>query len=135
MIEFLKLQGQDYGEDHDVLVLDANNTQYDGKIDTWLIHDDFLSSTTPVIAGSNAVSYWQPLFTNTINVKNLQFFLYPNKNTQFSWKDNDSNILVAPYVRVSMELSPSWSIKRKIKGGIPTIPFSTTIHLTDLFSN
>lgn len=134
-IEFLKLQGKDYGEDHDISILDLNKTQFDGKIDTWLIHPDFLSDGNPVVGGSNNNSYWQPLFADTVNVKDLQFFIYPHKNPELSWKDNDPNILVAPYIRVNMQLSPSRSIKRKIKWQVPVIPLSTTIHLNDLLSN
>lgn len=134
-IEFLKLLGKDYGEDHTLIPVDANGTQYDGKVDTWFIDPSFLSNATQVIAWSNANSYRQPLFTDAINVKDLQFYLYPNKDQKLSWKDNDPNLLVAPYVRIQMQLSPGWSIKRKIKWQIPSIPLSTTIHLNDLLSN
>lgn len=132
-IEFLKLEGKDYGDDHNPSVIDA--TQYDGKIDTWMIHGDFLSNATPVVASSDTTSYWQTLFSDSVSIKDLKFFLYPHKDGEYSWRDTDTSIENAPYVRVYAEITPSWKVKRKIQGEIPSITLSSTIALTDIFSN
>jgi hypothetical protein len=84
-------------------------------IDTWLIHPDFLTTTTDVVAGSNTTSYWQPIFPNSINVSNVEFYLFPNKDVEYSWRDTNAAIQVAPYLQIKMTLQPSWKEKRKIK--------------------
>jgi len=87
-----------------------------GEIDTWFIHPDFLSnSSSSIVAGSDNVNYWQPIFSNTIHVKNLEFHVYPNKSTEYSWRDTSPTLQVAPYIRIKMILAPSWKVKRKIK--------------------
>jgi len=131
----LKLQGKDWGDDHTLSgAPDSNGSQYDGKIDTWIVDPTFLSSPGPVVFGSDTTSYWQPLFSDDINVQNLLFYLYPNKDLRNSWRDTDPDIEHAPYLRVQAEVLPSWNVKRKIKGKVPSMNLSTTIHLTDIFS-
>lgn len=131
-IEFLKLVWEDFGYDHSDLSDDTDGSQWDGVIDTWFIHPDFLTGSTSVIADSNTYSYWQPIFPNTINVSDVEFYLYPNKDTEYSWRDSDVSIEVAPYLQLKMNLQPSWSQKRKVRWEIPVVEVATTIQLTDL---
>ncbi len=130
-IEFLKLTWTDAWYDH------ANNWgRWDGDwlIDTWLIHNDFHASVDPIIAGSDTVNYWQPLFPESLHVKDVQFFPYPNKDLNYSWRDTDPTVNIAPYVRISMTLTPSWKSRKKIRGALPEIEINTTVQLTDIFN-
>lgn len=131
-IEFLKLTGEDFWFDHNSGVSDTDGTQDDGIIDTWLIHRDFLTGATDVIAGSGTYDYWQPIFPNSINVSDVEFYLYPHKDIHESWRDSDSSIENAPYLQLKMKLQPSWKQKRKIIGEIPVVDIATTIQLSDL---
>ena len=129
-IEFLKLVWDDAWFDH-------LNTwgvwDNDGIIDTWYIHPDF-SWGVQVIAESNATDYWQPLFPDTIHVKDVEFYPYPNKDLEYSWRDASANVNIAPYVRISMTLAPSWKSRKKIRWKVPEIQINTTVHLTDIFN-
>lgn len=126
-IEFLKLTGKDEW-------YTANDIwDWDGKIESWYIHEDFLSSLWEVkVTSSNSEQYWQPIFSDNINVKDVQFFLYPNKDIQYSWKDTDTALSVSEYLWLQMTLQPSWKEKRKIRGTIPTVEISTSISLSQL---
>ncbi len=128
-IEFLKLVWRDYWIDH------QNNGWYwdeDGLIDTWLIHPDFLTGAVDVLADSNDANYWQSIFPDSINVSNVEFYLYPNTDPEYSWRDNNTSLQISPYLRLKMTLEASWKNKRKIKWKTPKIDIATTIHLTDL---
>jgi hypothetical protein len=37
-----------------------------------------------------------------INIKNANFYLYPNKNYLYSWKEDNANININPYLRINM---------------------------------
>jgi hypothetical protein len=120
-IEFLKLRGED--------------TIWDGQIDSWNIHPDFVSDGSLVVANESnlsSTSYWQPIFPNTIHVSRFEVYGYPHKDTEFSWRDSDPSLQVAPYIQISMTLQPSWKQKRKIRGSIPQVDLTTTIQLTNL---
>jgi len=130
-IEFLKLTGVDYGYDH---LNTGGAFDNDGLIDTWLIHDDFESSAGDVVATAGSPNYWQALFPDTIHVRDVQFFPYPNKDLEYSWRDGSSDINISPYVRISMTLTPSWKSRKKIRGEVPEIEINTTVQLTDIFN-
>jgi len=129
-IEFLRLIGEDAWYDHANTGWSSDN---DGFIDTWLIDPDF-SWWTRVVAWSNNNNYWQPLFPDTIHVKDVQFFPYPNKDLQYSWRDTNNSVNISPYVRISLTLTPSWKSRKKIRGEIPEIEINTTVQLTDIFN-
>jgi len=128
-IEFLKLDWKDWWYKHDK----TSSWAYDWIIDTWIINKDF-SGWATVIAGSNNTNYWQPLFWDNINVENVKFFLYPNKDISRSWKDSDPQINISPYLRIKMTLSPSYNARKWFKWKIPKIQINTTINLTDIYS-
>ncbi|MDA9129100.1 prepilin-type N-terminal cleavage/methylation domain-containing protein [Candidatus Gracilibacteria bacterium] len=129
-IEFLKLVGSDSGYDHQNTGGAGDN---DGIVDTWYIHPDFTNTpNTPIIAGNNSENYWQSVFSDTIHVSHAEFYLFPNKDLDSSWRDTSSSIKVAPYVQLHLKLQPSWKEKKKIKGAVPTTEIQTTLQLLDI---
>ena len=129
-IEFLKLEGRDYGLDHTLATSD--NTQYDGEIDSWYIHPDF-TGWVDVLAGSgNIDAYWEPLFPDSVHVENFQVYAYPESDPELAWKQ--TGIDVAPYVRLQFSLLPSWHTRRALKWTPAELQFSTTISLAPLLS-
>jgi hypothetical protein len=88
-----------------------------------------------VIAGStNMDNYWQPLFSDTIHVKEFKVFPYPNVDVKNAWKSNLQDANINPYVRIDMTLTPSWRKRAQMKGAIPEIKISTTVNLVEYFS-
>ncbi len=133
-IEFLRLDWKDRGMDHDSVTEDWDGTQYDWIIDTWIIDSDF-TWWNIIIAWSNNENYWQPIFPDEINVSDVMFFVYPNKDLSYSWMDDSPETNISPYVRIWLTLSPWWRAKRKIKWTTPKVTIKTTVSLTDVFSN
>lgn len=141
-IEFLKLTGVDEWYDHSVYAWAPDGWYWDGdgEIDTWLLHQDFdpqyATGLNPYWLDSRlalwSTNMWQPIFPNSIHVSNVEFYAYPNKNLEYSWRDNNPLIQTAPYVRLNITLQPSWKEKRKIRGQIPSVTIRTTIQLSDL---
>ncbi len=130
-IEFIKLQGKDYWIDHDPLTLwsPSNN---DGIIDTWVIHPDFTWDESVPVAGSNTQNYWQPVFPDTVHVSQADFYLFPNKHPESSWRDASQAIRVSPYLQIQLTLAPSWKKKKKIRWEAPVVDIATTIQLLDI---
>lgn len=141
-IEVLRLIGFDWWMDHNAVNIDS--TQYDWIIDTWVIEkgfdDDFnlaskLNTLWYTIADSNNQNYWLPLFPEDINVSNFEVFLYPNKDKTLSWKDFSPGLNISPYLRINFTISSWWKKRKWIKWLPKVLDFSTTINLTDIFSN
>ncbi|NUJ97337.1 hypothetical protein HGA92_00945 [Candidatus Gracilibacteria bacterium] len=140
-IQFLKLEGMDWGNDHNEITQD--DTQYDGIIDTWIFDREVYGLTNAVVADSNPGSdvydhdsenYWINLFPNTINIENINFFLYPTKDIHLAWKETNPDINIAPYLRIDITLTPSWRKRAGINGRPPEFNFSTTLSLSDIFA-
>ncbi len=139
-IEFLKLTWKDWWENHNATFTWA----FDWKTDTWIINKRFswetnVDPSNSVIAWTWATQeeknkYWQSLFDDSINVENVKFLLFPNKDTSLTWKENNFSD-TAPYLRLQMTLKPSWKSRKQIKGKIPEIPINMTISLSDILSN
>lgn len=137
-IEFLKLDGKDYWLDHSWATIDT--WQYDWRIDTWLINKDFNTGSTDLLSWT--WSSWlslndelrQPIFPDTMNIVNFKVYAYPNQDIRLAWKDPADSINIAPYLRISFEIYPSWKNRKKIKWLVTPINFSTTVSLTDIFS-
>jgi len=131
----LKLIGVDYWLNH---VLDTtwsedpDGSQWDGLIDTWFIHPDYASWDSTIVAWSNLNDYWQAIFPTSVNIKDFEVYVYPQKDLNLSWKDPNPSILVAPYLQIKYTLEPSLSIKAKIKGESPSVDIATTISLSNL---
>lgn len=131
-IEFLKLKWEDYWYNHSGALDTWDGSQWDGIIDTWNIHPDFLTGTTDIVASSVSYDYWQPVFPNSIHVSDVEFYLYPNKAAEYSWRDTDASLEVSPYLQLKLTLQPSWKEKRKIRWATPSVDIVTTIQLSDL---
>ena len=127
-IQFLKLVGSDEWYDHGN---DGWVFQGDGIIDTWRIHPDFTSDNSSPVAGSDWEEYWQDIFPETIHVSSVEFYLYPNKDSEYSWRDTSDNLKIAPYLGLKMILQPSWKEKKKIRWKVPSVDIVTTIQLLD----
>lgn len=128
-IEFLKMNLKDWWINHSK----SWNWLYDWTPDTWIIDPNF-SWTWWLVAWSNTWNYWVPLFPDSVNVKDVKFYLYPNIDLNLAWKDSWISANFSPYLRISYTLTPSWSKRWWIKWKIPELNFSTTITLSDLFS-
>jgi len=127
-IEFLKLSWKDFWFKHDPSESD-NFWLNDWVIDTWTVNDEF-SWETDKIASEWTNNYRQPIFPNTMNVKNAKFILYPNKDNNLAWKDDSSShSSISPFVKIYMTLTPSEKKKRAIAWKIPEIKIATTINL------
>lgn len=129
-IEFLKLNLKDWWINHDKTTW---TWLYDWTPDTWIIDPNF-SWTWDLVAWSNTWNYWVSLFPDSINVKEFKLYLYPNKDLNLAWKEQSVSSNYSPYLRVNYVLSPSWGKRGGIKWKIPELNFSTTITLSDLYS-
>ncbi len=129
-IKFLKLEWKDWWLNH----VKSWTGLYDGIVDTWVIDSNF-SWGASIIAGWWTIDdYWVWLFWDNINVSDVKFFAYPNKDLELAWKDATETTNIAPYIRIQMTLQPSYRARRWIKGKIPKIKINTTISLTDIYS-
>lgn len=124
-IQFLKLDWKDWWELHSSST--TSTWFYDWIIDTW-IYDESIYWIW-LIAWSLSESKWVNLFPDYINVKDVRFYVYPNKYNKYSWADNDPWVNIAPYVRINMTVSPSWKKRWWMKWKMPEIKISTTIAL------
>lgn len=128
-IQFLKLEWKDWWINH-------NKTWswlYDWLVDTWLIDKSFTGWDEIVAWTRSMEKYWLDLFDDSINVKQFEILAYPNKDRNLAY--NADNIEISPYVRLKITLTPSWKTKTKIKWKVPEFNFSTSINLTDIYSN
>jgi hypothetical protein len=76
----------------------------------------------------SATGAWVDLFPRSINVKKLEFYLFPNKDPNFAVDE-----VVAPsagYVRLALSVGYSWAERRKFALSDPTITISTTLNLS-----
>ncbi len=131
-IEILKLVGKDYGDQHD----GSSSGSYDGVIDTWVCHKDWEGNcggpTTLVwTIPTGTASEWIPLFPSYINVQNIEFKLYPNKDPQKAWATTDPAVFVHPYVRIKLTLGFAWNRRKAIKNNDPKVNISTTLSLSE----
>lgn len=129
-IQFLKLKWVDWWNDHDLVSIDA--TQNDGIVDTWVYDASTYWLPSDIVADfgtNNSEDYWLTIFSDGINVQNIEMYGYPSKETTLAWWE-DSSVFVSPYLRISMTLLPSWKKKRKIQWKIPEVQINTTINLT-----
>lgn len=129
-IEFLKLEWKDWWINHSPDNLSATWV-YDWIVDTWLIDQNFSwISTGGIIAWSDDTNYRVPLFSSSINVKDVKFFLYPNKD----WYLASNEAQISPYLRIQYTITSSWKKRKWIRWKIPELNFSSTINLSDIFT-
>lgn len=126
-VQMLKLVWKDIWMDHSWSV--ASPWRYDWIIDTWLCNTDFNCNWTNSLPNS-LDDWWIDLFPEYINVKDIRFFLYPNKDYKLAWKEESQNVALNPYVRIQMTLWYSWKRKKQIRLDNPYLTITTTINLT-----
>lgn len=131
-IEMLKLVWKDYGLDHVASPAGTDSYENDGIIDTWVLHPDFMLSSTEIVAGSDANSYWQPIFNDEIHVKEFIVKWFPHKDAEHSWRDVSQNLEIAPYVKISLVIAPSWKNLTRIKWTPPDVQIATTVALSNV---
>lgn len=115
-----------------ILKLQWKDTSNNGEIDTWYIHPDFVPDGSVITAASSGTEYWQDIFSNTLHVSQLEFFLSPEKKLDYSWGDNNTALQIAPYLQLKMRFEPSWKEKRKIRWVVPSVDIKTTIQLSQV---
>jgi prepilin-type N-terminal cleavage/methylation domain-containing protein len=137
-IQILKMLGRDVGFSHSW----SEAWAYDGEIDTWILDPDW-TGTWPLLSigrlATGGPSEWVDLFPNTINVKNVSFQLYPQKDPWLSWDAKDctqfdTNCIspfIHPYVRLQMVIGFSWDKRKILRNDNPIISINTTITLGD----
>ncbi|MFA6090176.1 MAG: prepilin-type N-terminal cleavage/methylation domain-containing protein [Candidatus Gracilibacteria bacterium] len=126
-IQMLKLVGKDLGLSHSTSV--ASPGKYDGIIDTWACHADYnCTGVNNLPAGVD--SEWVNIFPTWINVKNVDFFLYPEKDFRYAWKESDPATLLNSYVRIHMTIGLAWEKRKKIRGPAADMTIATTVNLS-----
>lgn len=135
-IEYLVLDGRDWWLDHNQSTVDANNTQDDWVIDTWLIDEKFSWNTTTIAGNSTdpVNDYWQPLFPENIHVTQFSIFPHPNIDEDRAWAVTDEQVNVSEYVRVHIGMMPAWRDRKQLQWTPQEYKYTTTINLTDIFS-
>lgn len=128
-VEFLKLDWKDWWVNHNK----SWTWAFDWIIDTWVVDPD-LTWGAEVIAWSNSNNYRQPMFPDTLSVKDFKVYAYPNADRNNAWKDNSADKNINPYVKINMVLTPSRKKRWSMKWTVPDIKIATTINLSDYFS-
>ncbi len=137
-VQVLRMTWLDIGYTHSWSTTDPG--AFDGKVDTWILHPDWpngvaIPSWQRLATGTG--DEWVDLFPNSINVKSLQFTLYPQKDPWISWDAQDCDTascvspFIHPYVRLQMTVWFAWGKRRALKWDDPTISVNTTISLAD----
>ncbi len=135
-IEMLKLDWKDYWVAHNW----TSSWAFDWIIDTWQCDKSYSCTWIPTnnwfwndwIMPTTWVSsnWWVPLFPEYINVKNVNFNIYPIKDYKLAWKENDLSMTINPYVKLNINLWLSWWKRRYLSNKDPQINISTTINLS-----
>lgn len=137
-IEFLKLDWVDWWNNH-IQDASSDSTENNWLIDTWLINKDFNTGSTDLVAWTWSSwlslndSLWQPIFPDTMNVTDFKVYAYPSQDVKLAWNTFSDALNIAPYIRVSFSILPSWKNRKKIKWVVTPINFAITISLTDIF--
>ncbi len=141
-IEILKLQGKDIGMKSHTGDTTNDSSAFDGDIDTWICHPDWSCRDGVDVSPYGwlptwADSEWVKIFPDYVNVKQISFTLFPQKDPWKSWAAPDSlppstevSPFIHPYVRIQLTMGLAWSKRSVIKWDDPTISISTTISLT-----
>jgi len=130
-IQFLKLEWVDWGNDHILANFDA--TENDGIIDTWIYDRKTYGLSSPIVADmtvDDSENYWTNILADNVNVKSMDMYLFPNKDSNLAWADSSDSTFISPYIRISMTMIPSWKSRKRIKWKSPEIKINTTINLT-----
>ncbi len=143
-IQVLKLRGFDLGFDHTGTLVPSSNNAFDGVVDTWVCHLDWICSGPELPTGYGKLatgndSEWVDIFPDTVNVKSVKFIGYPKKDPWRAWWAPDAaqwsdeiSPFIHPYVRIELTLWFAWWKRRAIKWDDPTISVSTSVSLSDI---
>lgn len=116
-----------------ILKLQWVDTNGDGSVNEWIIHPDYVSDGSRIIAWSIDMNpYWQNIFSNRIHVSRAEFYLYPNQNLDYAWSDSRDDLQLAPYLQLSITLEPSWKERRRLRWNIPVVSIATTVSLSQI---
>jgi len=50
-----------------------------------------------------------------MNIINFKVYPYPSKDIKLAWNDPSEETNIAPYLRISFQILPSWKNRKKIK--------------------
>ena len=126
-IQVLKLVGKDLGLSHSWVVL--SNGRYDGIIDTWACHQDYACIWSNNLATGTEIE-WVDIFPSWVNVKNIDFLPFPEKDFRYAWKESSDSLVLNSYVRIRLTLGLAWEKRKKIRGPSGDITIATTINLS-----
>lgn len=73
---------------------------------------------------------WVSIFPEWVNVKNIDFYPYPEKDFRYAWKESGESITLNPYVRIRMTLGLAWEKRKTIKGPPADMTITTTVNLS-----
>ncbi|MDD2892068.1 MAG: prepilin-type N-terminal cleavage/methylation domain-containing protein [Candidatus Gracilibacteria bacterium] len=125
-IQLLNLVGKDLGLSHSGAI--NSDGRYDGIIDTWECREDFYCPGTNI---PNALDTgWVDILPTWVNVKNIDFYPYPEKDFRYAWRESNNAIILSSYVRINMTLGLAWERRKKIKGPSGDVFITTTVNLS-----
>lgn len=137
-VQILRMNWLDIGYAH--TGASSDGSAFDWKVDTWILHPNW-TGTGPIVPwwtlATGHDDEWVDLFPNTINVKSLKFYVYPEKDPWISWYEKDCTVpactspFIHPYVRIQMTVWFTWWKRRVLKNDDPTISINTTVTLWD----
>lgn len=125
-IQILKLVGKDLGVSH--TGSSYSTGQYDGVIDTWECHPDYYCPSSNLPTG--AEKEWIDIFPEWINVKNISFYPYPEKDFRYAWKDSNDSVVLNSYVKIHLTIGLAWEKRKKISGPSGDMTITTTVNLS-----
>ncbi len=131
VIEFLKLDWVDWWLNHDLS--SVGWAQYDWVVDTWLIDRQFTWWVD--IVAWDWDWYRKELFPQTVSVTDFKVYAYPNTSPKDSWKNSSPSSKISPYIVLNFKIKPSWEVRNRLQNEWKEIDFSTTVNLTDIYSN
>lgn len=130
-LQMLKLRSFDAGNNHDFI----STWVYDWVLDTWTCDyaQWFICSWSSIgnvyswyrlpLSAQDASTWWVNLFDNSITVTDRNITIYPTKNPNFAWSEQESQI--APYFTVSLKTKLyAWVWQKKIKWSLDQYQFT-----------
>lgn len=133
-LQMLKLRSFDAWNNHDFLIATSSGV-YDGVLDTWSCDYSqwFLCSWNALgnvyswyrmpLNALQSHSGWVNLFDNSITVTDWNITVYPTKNPEYSWSEQETQI--TPYFVLSLKTKLyAWVWQKKLKWSIVDYQFA-----------
>lgn len=70
------------------------------------------------------------VFPDWVNVKNIDFYSYPEKDFRYAWRESSDSLTLNPYVKMRLTLGLAWEKRKKIKGPSGDMTITTTVNLS-----